>query len=100
MEAALKHLQSLNTKFMTHQASAIFQQVTAVMERVVEIPPTSVKASRADQTDETIVHSIEFYRSWIGIRTRVGLPPFSSRLKSADDKGGRRLKGSRLPKGG
>jgi len=72
-EASLKHLQSLNIKFMTHQSSAIFQQISAVMDRIEEVPSTSRYAAFMVQKDPPIVHTMEVFKTWSRVRARVGL---------------------------
>jgi len=72
-EASLKHLQKLNIKFITHQSSAIFQQISAVMDRIEEVPRTSRDASFKVSKDPSTVNTMEVFKTWTRIRSRVGL---------------------------
>jgi len=78
MEAALKHLQFLDIKFMTHQSSAVFQQVIAVIDRINGLPVPSKQAGYLKMKDE-FVPSMQFFRTWTKLRERVGLPRSTSR---------------------
>jgi hypothetical protein len=73
MEAALKHLQKLDIKFITHQSSAIFSQVSAVMDRICELSRPSYMAQGLVRPDPPIVNTMEVFRTWTAIRRRVGL---------------------------
>jgi len=79
VEASLKHLQKLNLKFMTHQSTAIFSQVTAVLDRINELSRTAYWANQGrPEQDELQLPVLTYYETWLGIRDRVGAPRITS----------------------
>jgi len=72
-EASLKHLQKLNIKFMHHQSSAVFTQITAVLDRMNDLPRSALQSTKVSLTSRVLVPVMQTYAAWMRVRRRGGL---------------------------